>query len=390
MEPWQPLNDAWWELPGPAGFVQGMVDDLRDGRNVVVCLPDHAPDGLITELRGQATSAIECPWTSLQLHHLDGEAPGDLLFSRLVGDPAPDSVRSAGVFSRTSEVAGHCICLDGMGAEVWPCWRGFVEEYSHACRSRPVLLRALFVVVLRGATAHQAPNSDQCLAIHTWRGVVDSLDMQLYASSLIRQRRDPRLLGRVAASVVAEVAAYDPEVVSLLTSASFAEMIEPHDLLLAMARERKWLGAESPAWEDGSLDIVEGRPRHHPAWLAARSDRRELVRRVWRGQVGVLLPHVEEERQHFVDQLSKWLSVPYETRFGEVITDLRDLEIGHIESQVLELAPRFDPLLRRRLRRLREIRNRLAHMEPVGTDLLDLEESVPALGETGLGWHHAM
>src|SRR4051794_13906322 len=43
----------WWNLPGPTRFVQGILQDLRAGKNVVLPFPPHAPDGLREALAEQ-------------------------------------------------------------------------------------------------------------------------------------------------------------------------------------------------------------------------------------------------------------------------------------------------------------------------------------------------
>jgi len=57
------------------------------------------------------------------------------------------------------------------------------------------------------------------------------------------------------------------------------------------------------------------------------------------------------------------------TRFGEVITDIRDLEIGHIESQRAK-NPAASNSVRQLITQLRKIRNALAHLESLDPALL--------------------
>jgi hypothetical protein len=115
---------------------------------------------------------------------------------------------------------------------------------------------------------------------------------------------------------------------------------------------------------------VLGEEKVHSAYLALDDPKGEVERRVWSAQVGVLLPFVEERRQELLARLDGVLRVPFRTRFGEEITDLRDLEIGHIESQLLTSPLAVDPDVRRQVRRLREIRNSLAHLETLRPEVL--------------------
>jgi hypothetical protein len=54
------------------------------------------------------------------------------------------------------------------------------------------------------------------------------------------------------------------------------------------------------------------------------------------------------------------------TRFGEEITDIRDLEIGHIESQLAN-NPAVSNSIRQLIMQLRQIRNALSHLERIFT-----------------------
>ena len=83
-----------------------------------------------------------------------------------------------------------------------------------------------------------------------------------------------------------------------------------------------------------------------------------------------MFPFVEEQRQNVLTRLTGFLQVPFRTRFGEVIDDVRDLEIGHIEAQLRRANPHADSELLQLVQRLREARNRLAHRETLPLELL--------------------
>jgi hypothetical protein len=79
----------------------------------------------------------------------------------------------------------------------------------------------------------------------------------------------------------------------------------------------------------------------------------------------VVLPYIEERRQQLLEELSAVLSVPFRTVYGQVLTDVRDLEVGHIEAQLAVGSAQVSETLRAEVRWLREARNRLAHLEPL-------------------------
>ena len=129
-------------------------------------------------------------------------------------------------------------------------------------------------------------------------------------------------------------------------------------------------------------DMVDGIEKEHSALLALRHDARALQRRIWNAEVGVMLPFVEEQRQDILARFAGVLRVPFMTRFGEEITDIRDLEIGHIESQLAN-NPAVSSSIRQLITQLRTIRNALSHLESLDPALLLSGEVLRAFNGKG-------
>ena len=85
---------------------------------------------------------------------------------------------------------------------------------------------------------------------------------------------------------------------------------------------------------------------------------------MWRAEIAVLMPFIEECRQDLLVRHAKRLTVPFASSRGERIDSLLDLEIGHIEWQ---LAARGG-VKREEIEwvsTLKQARNSLSHLEPV-------------------------
>jgi hypothetical protein len=80
------------------------------------------------------------------------------------------------------------------------------------------------------------------------------------------------------------------------------------------------------------VDLTEGEESVHSAALALADLQGTVRRRIWSAEVGVMLPFVEERHQKILSHLAGVLKVPFTTGFGELISDVHDSEIGHIES----------------------------------------------------------
>jgi len=151
------------------------------------------------------------------------------------------------------------------------------------------------------------------------------------------------------------------------------ELLEPQGWLLDLARTRGWVVStheEVPgnAW-NGIRHRFEGVDIFHSAWLAAKGDRNALAARIWEGQVEALFPLLESWRQLLIQRYKGLLSLPWPTDRGE-IRDARDLEFGHL---VRQLGRHKTGALREAvdvIGWLRDIRNHLAHFEPIPVRLL--------------------
>ena len=80
------------------------------------------------------------------------------------------------------------------------------EDHS---RSLHFLGRSLFLVMLTGNPPPAPPTSDVALATHTWDGVLDNVDLLLFASEHLRRRTMDDLLRSLLINIIARVAAWD-------------------------------------------------------------------------------------------------------------------------------------------------------------------------------------
>lgn len=380
---------SWWSLPGPSAFVDALAQDVRDGKNVVVCLPRHEPAGMIGALKA---SLHEWSWDRFDVDPGDERPPVAQLYDRYVPGPGePAELRNAGTLVRESAFAGHLVWLDGVCAQGWPDWEAFLAEYAHACRPWDHFDLPLFCVALRGELALCPPASDTRLTVHRWYDAVDGLDMLLYAADLLRHRPLPPLQKRIAVAAIAQVANWDPDVAERLAVEDLATILAPSPVLYELAAERGW-GPEcsaacrdvgddrvpDAAWLAGLAAFFDGRPVIHSAAVVAfdPSDRmKEIDRRLWQAQVGVLLPLIEERRRWIIERFGRAFRLPHfpDGNRNAPIHDPRDLEIGHIYHQIEFQHVDLGEDVQRLVRRLKKARDRLAHLRPLDAESLATE-----------------
>jgi hypothetical protein len=175
-------------------------------------------------------------------------------------------------------------------------------------------------------------------------------------------------------AVVSSLAQWDPRVCDHLGDEPLESILDPVPSLRELALQRGWGRTQEPVglancWHLSKIDDVDNKPVVHSAALAYNDPSAEIARRIWGAQIGVLLPLIEEKRRGFLERYGEFLKVPFQTPYG-VVTDVRDLEIGHIDYQIASCGRSIDTSVRNLISCLRDIRNSLSHLEPVDPRLL--------------------
>lgn len=373
------MTRFWWQLPGPSQFIERVVQDFRDGKNIILCLPEHLPSGLSSAI--QSELGDDWDWHRISACQETSIEPVHFLFDLFVGEISPNEVRNARTLAQHPNFAGKIVWLDNLTTDVWPVWKKFLSDYEQPCRAIPQLSRTLFVVSLVGELAITPPAEDVCLSHHAWEGVVGSLDMLLFTASRFSGKRLSDLQKRVAISVITHLALWDFEVSERLVCEKIENILSPEPILQNIAQERSWYYEHTnnisfkEIWCKGIKNTVEGEVKIHSSALALDSlAQKEIKCRIWKGEVGEILPFVEERRQEIIERISQVLKVPFRTSFGEVIKDLRDLEIGHIEYQLSQTDKIVNSDIRRLVKQLKEMRNSLSHLEPINQEILVCRE----------------
>ncbi len=368
----------WWGLPGPARFIESVRDDLRAGRNIVVALPEHHPAGLRGALAASLRDDDHLYFRVLDLSEepaVAASSPARFLHDRYapIRDPRVDP--SARTLALAQPLRGTALWIDGMTDRLWPIWCKFLAEYQDACRMRREFERFLLIVPLVGPLTATLPNEELILAVHTWEGIVGRLDMMLHVGRRLERARLDPLFHELASLVLVEVCGSDLILADRLAGAPIEGILDPLPLIRDEAAARGWTGASprdrngsvNTMWACGMVDQLGGRPFPHSAAEVAAGRPETVRQRVWRGQVAVLFPFLEDRRLQFVRDFRHYLKVPVHTPY-ETIVEFESLELSHLCYQLRSRvsARRLDPL-----ECCRHIRNELAHLRPLpATELL--------------------
>ncbi|MER9458278.1 hypothetical protein NKI80_00045 [Mesorhizobium sp. M0387] len=326
-----------WMLPGPAAFVARMCS-LADRHKVVVLHAPFASASVAEALR----------------HHIGREGRYSVIPVNLdAQEPFESSLAASAGLATSSSLAALVTSPVLQYAAIVVFSRGppdsGLASFARMIARQPLEERPILLVVSEDGGCVLEGH-----ALEPVRDVFGPLDGAAYAAALPRGGRP--LEARLVASVAIEVAAWDVVLLDRLTALPPEQAVRP-DLHLAAwdnGETARWRGM-APTWEKGCLDDWGGEPTEHVLWIAANRPS-ALAKRVWRGQLAMLLPWIEQYRQAIIEQEKRNLR-PDITRSGP---DIESLDWGPLAFQLDRV-----PNVKRLAHAFREARNELAHGRPI-------------------------
>lgn len=353
----------FWGLPGPASFVRQICKSLANGRNVALRIPASSPENLKNSLQ----LATQDQWGWRDVHVVPtSTAPVLAVALQLIGAPPPVGVSPYAFLANRIDLHGCILWIDGIDASSAKDWRDFLLEYEHACRDLPEANRGLCIAVFEGDVAIDAPSEEIALCSLAWDGWVSDLDMLLYSSRLVIAEHGDAPQVPLISACIARLANADPIVASVLASEAPEVVFSPLPVLRELGASRGWNETTVVRWENGTQNTVSGRARIHSAFLAVLGTASEIDRRIWCAQASVILPLLEERRVALIQKHRRFIRLPIMTNFGP-IESLEDVELGPLSWQLHTNGA--DHNAQRLARKLKDVRNRLSHLQPLPSDL---------------------
>jgi len=363
----------WWSLPGPQGLVARVCFEIRIGKNVLLSVPERFPDGLRRAVR-ESRELRDLHWHSLSVSASDQRHPLDWLWEEFVfADDHPGQTRSVEQLLGRDELNGMVVWVDGLQQSCAGTLAAFLERYSQALNGVAVFKRFQLCCVVPLSSLGSF-SANVCCALIDSTSYVGTIDALTYATTLIEEKAFSTLEAQVAASVLANLALWDEELATALAQEPLETILSPVEWLKQWGKMKNWNAqlASEKLRHIGLLAIFDGQPKLHSAVAAMRGETSEIHARVWRGQASVLLPFIEERRRDLLKYLDKVIVLPFRTQFSEIV-HVEDLEIGHLYS-MFGRGYRIDSDVQSLIRVLREMRNKLAHFNPIDCRMIACRE----------------
>lgn len=357
----------WFSYLGPSGFISTVVDDFREGRSVVLQIPRNTHLGLLQAIQHEATKENRFEWTTVDTSN---DTPLASIWNTFAPDhSAVTTENKIKALYALPQFQNHIVVPASVAEDQIAPWLEFMELFAHVSRGIDPFRRTEILLIVESGNKPIVQKSDPLLynriadnLVHKWDTLYRA---HAHLHAVTKSVREKQLHAEVAAAL----ALWDDQLCSGLCSIRLDQLMNPTAYLTCCACDRGWQNlSESDhdrLWMEGIYQTYGEKAQCHSAFLALLGRKDELESRIWKAQVTVLLPLIEQCRQHAIATFRYLLQVPHEDGHGGVISQVDDLEISHILYQ-LNTNRRYDFSKEKVFfAAIRNARNALAHGETV-------------------------
>lgn len=309
------------DLPGPRAFIERVRRDLDLGHSVVAVFPRSLIE------QGQADAVLDEIAAVSGAVLVDPAGPPtavrvvDALGYGVDWSPTHDPLRDLAHWPALAGLAAVVRSWEHDTAQVLARWGVLQQEAGRSPEHRFRLVVGANAEQVSAAGLDRSP--PLFFKAHWWWGVLDRIDTELHVRAGVPDGPADVLHH----AQVIEILAWDLDLLQELTALPAGSGADP-DLLIrdlvppdpgydpsdlppaVLAHQRPSLdgrqapsAAVRPLWDRGLVDLWDGRlrPKLHPALKAD-----ELATLMWRAQVRVLFPYVEEHRAELAEVFQRY------------------------------------------------------------------------------------
>lgn len=355
--------DFWWQrVAGPHEVVEDVKLALQDNKSVILEVPDDLPwrHEMREILREELQTALGLEHLSIYLvddkdDNAAGEEPGQYLVKAygkrsdaLNYRPSQDS----SFIARRGILHNSLVWVKGLDEKATRKWLKFCSCWKANSASD-----GLFIIESHYPTlSHQAG-----LAVIRYSDHVQEYSVQLfngYTMDSAEFRSYSLIWKRYIAALMTRLCGQDVEIAH--------ELVESHDLM-----HEDPLDALKAIDQSGEYINRGSRTHDHILNLVRRNCDDQIRQRIWKAQLDVFFPMIEEKRLHIVsalqEQLLELIGRQKIIQYEEVVESPEDVDFGalfhlmHTCEDGRHLLSVSDSGLREEIFLLRNCRNNLAH-----------------------------
>jgi len=250
-------------------------------------------------------------------------------------------------------------------------WRDFLGSYSEHLKDTESRRGPRFILQFSGSQVLEAPGSQVRLSIRKWEGVTREIDVRHVAEREMESRGLAPLQRRLAVEMIVRLALWDMQLAVELSRLSLEEISAPADLLEEYAGAKGWEQEETATWFYGTRDTFLGERQVHSALCAVGGDLSAIESRVWAAQAAVMFPFLEARLRDLIQGLDCLPdSADVGTNGNTKIVAKEEFELSDVHRE-LRRDGRASSELKATVKKLKRIRNRIAHHEPLRASELE-------------------
>jgi hypothetical protein len=413
------IRRVYYDLPSIRNFFRSVADDLMDRLSVLVLLPRNVNEEEVVSEIQRVLNGFDLKTSTLEARTSDAQKPVEFFHSQY---PAKwESVRilrnaSSYLESIDRKELPEIIILDSIGdlsEQQRGEWMYLLREWaeaSHHIKNRGEMPPALCIVAKAEDVLGCVPENALYLRVHWWWNIPSILELKMLCRLVNLQDREPNNISEWRENIIPSLALDDLGLIEFLwdridveseriidelcllsdVSIHAAEFDESfQDLILE--RDKRFQTTPIPGvqsyWAKGYLCST---PEHgmevSTLGLARINNRDELRHRIWRAQVDLLLPQIDNVRLVVCKYLTKtkgvewpvkWCLPASEKEIQEVQRNPLATDLGYLDFLISQDSHFRDCHQFRRLVNLsHDIRNQIAHYQ--GVNYVDYKEFVEA------------
>lgn len=359
-------------LPGLKRKLDQAEQIIRDGNSLVLVVPEMAPAWFVGMLKRRFQDGQD--WSVLDVSQ---GRPMKLLFEAFGEDLPSGTVRSLETIVGHGGFQGKIIEIANVVPEHWcqdrpgdPGWMKLLRDHANLNRGIPSYARSQFLVLLNETASLKRPVRDAMLKVEEWQDWCTLTDAFVYYHVIadtppLSMRPLAQML---KAAICSELSLWDFQLCEALSGRDLKELMNLEKVKTILGEYGRGLGFDridpeanvEAKWNAGAAEKINGSWMEHSAYLAL-IDPVKLEKRLWRAELTVLFPHVEEQKNALLERFGKNIRLPhYDPARREPIVSLHDLDIGNV-YYIFQQQRLFSSEAENYAFRLKAVRDDLAH-----------------------------
>ncbi len=340
------MDKIWWgQVTNAVQFIRKIVESVLNEKHLAVELPRDIP--WYDTMRELTEDAIRRRSSDRNLVSLQdsGQEPGKCVFEAFCDREKQSEYRPAVGYADFLAKCGDIVLnhrivwVSDLAKQNYSAWIEFVSAYAAACKKER-RAGGIFILELREQMALSAKKGVHMLSFQKEISHYDSIVFNMLAASSIKKSAISK---EYLVELVSNIAGRDMELAAQCIRKYREFLNEPYVILQRITEQGCRSNGES----------FENQFREE-----------EVKKQIWKAQIKIIFPLIEEFRGHFVDkykeQIGRQLPIPY--AYGEEFTEADEVEVGTLYFMACNEKLHISSEDYHKLKMFREARNRLAHL----------------------------